>query len=551
VSGRPWLGPLVAGLVAAAVVLLCSWPVAISPGSWLIGASQADFYGIAFGMDHLASHIMGGSWPPVHVDTMEYPAGASLVITDLPEMLLAAPITWLFGAAVAFNLLQLLHHALAAAAAWWCARVLGLQLPGQAVAALAFAFAPALVGTTFNQNPDASAWYWIPLAIGLVAGEGGWRRGLAGGACAGLAAWCSPYAGVMVAAALLVMTPRKARRRWLPALGAALVVGGAGAFVAWWSVQDPMSAVYKPGTQVALHGAAVLDGLLVPWPELHTNKDWDASHFVHDGYLGVSLVLAGIVGAVWRRRWRWLLLALAGVVLALGPLMYHGDRFEIVNPLWSLGNKLGLSRLWQYHRYGALAVLGLGFCSGALADRLGRWGWVVVAVVGLDLLVITGAWQRLGAAPVFEDSACELLAELPPGPVYDLPPGSHELWLYGVTCHRRPVNSGINRPDSRYLGTLLKHHGGEGPHQRLAVLKELGFRYLVHHPQAPNGDQPDGFIAISAACEVARGADGVVVHDLEACELELPEVGPLPKPRDRDRLDMRTPQAEPGRKHRP
>ncbi len=529
---RPWLGPSLAGLGAALLVLVCAWPALLDPSGHIIGATQADFYGVAFGMDHLARHLVEGQWPPLHTTRLEYPAGAVLLITDLPEMLLLAPVTALFGPAVAFNLLQVLHHALAAAAAWWCARTLGFGLSGRALVALAFAFAPALVGTTFNQNPDATAWYWVPLAAGLAAGAQGWRRAALAGLCVGLAAWCTPYAAVMAGVALVLLLPGRDWRRWVAAIGVAALVGGGAALLYLWSVKVPGSAVFKPGGNEALHGAATLWGLLTPRPQLHTNLGWEASNFVHDGYLGLSLVSLGLVGALWSRRGRWLLLALMGLLMALGPVLVHTEGFELRNPLWALGNRIGLERLWQYHRYTALAVMALAFGAGGLAHRLGRWGWALVLVVAVDLLVLTGAWQRLGAAPIFDDGACELLQELPEGPVYDLPPGSHELWLYAATCHGRPVNSGINRPDGRYLASSFRIAGGSDPALRLAVLEQLGFRYLVLHPGAPMGVARDPMVTLLEGCEAARNEAGVRVMDLQACASALPALEPLPVPRD-------------------
>lgn len=543
VSGRPWAGPLLAGVVAALVVLICSWPVVLHPGSHIIGATQADFYGIAFGMDHLARHLMAGSWPPMHTTQLEFPTGTALMVTDLPEMIVLVPVTRLFGPTVAFNILQLMHHALAASAAWWCARVLGLAPAGRAVTALAFAFAPALVGTTFNQNPDVSAWYWVPLAMGFAGSARGWRRAAAAGACAGLAAWFSPYAAVMAGVAMVLALPGRDWRRWAAAVGTAALVGGGGALLAWWSVKDPSSAVHKPGAALALHGSAVLDGLLVPWPQVHTNLEWEASRIVHDGYLGVSLLIAGVAGFLWSRRWRWMLLAALAVLMAVGPVVEWPGVWRLHNPLWTIGNRLGMARLWQYHRYAALALLALGLGAGFVAQRLGRWGWGLVVVVALDLLVVTGAWQRLGAAPAFDDGACALLESLPEGAVYDLPPGSHELWLYGAACHGRPVASGINRLHSRYLGTVLEHSAGDDPAKRLAVLKAMDFRYLVFHPDAPLGVENDPMVALAEGCTVACNDAGVLVMDLQACALDLPELDRLPKPRDPARPDLRGPRA--------
>ncbi len=530
-QGKAWVGPLVAGLAVAVVVLLCSWPLPLRPGSHILGASQADFYGIAFGMDHLARHLLDGSWPPVHTTRMEFPAGAALVVTDLPELVLLAPITALFGATVAFNLLQLLHHALAAAAAYWCARTLGLRTVGCALAAVAFAFAPALVGTTFNQNPDASAWYWVPLVAGLAGGATTWRRAGLAGLCVGMAAWCTPYAGVMAAAALLLLLRGWDWRRWAAALAGAVLLGGAAALVAWWSVKDPGSAVFKPAGRIALHGAASPKSLLVPWPELHTSLDWDRTHFVHGAYLGWSLLLLGVAGTVLARRWRWLLLAGLGVLLALGPVLGDPQAGGIPNPLWALGNELGLSRLWQYHRYSALAVLALALGAGWLAQRWGRWAWAVVLMVALDLMVLSGGWRLLGSAPVFDDGTCALLEGLPDGAVYDAPSGGHELWLHASVCHGRPVASGINRPSSRYLHALFQERAGADPERRLSILRQLGFRYIVAHPTAPGGQELGALVTLAAPCELRRNELGTAVMDLQGCPLVLPAIEHLPPAR--------------------
>ncbi len=524
-SRSPLLGPLMAGLVAALVVLVCSWPLVLHPTERIMGPSQADFYSIAWGMDHVARYLSDGQWPPMHTTRLEWPKGASLLVTDLPEVVLMAPVTALFGATFAFNLLQLLHHALAAAAAWWCARTVGLALPGRALVATAFGFAPALVSTTFNQNPDVSVWYWIPLAAGLAAGAKGPGRAALAGCCAGLAAWCNPYGAVMAGVAVLLLLPGRDWRRWGALVGPMLVVGGAGAFVAWWSVRDPSSAVYKPDGPAVVYSAATLMDLVRPWPVVHVNVEWSETLFIHDAYLGLSLVVAGMVGAVWTRRWRWLLLALVAVLLSLGPEIVVAQRRLCVNPVWSVGGHLGLGKLWHYHRYTALGVLALSVGAGWLAQRLGRWGWVLVLVVAADLLAINGAWRRLGSTTVFDDGACELLQELEPGPVFDAPPGGHELWLFAGVCHGNPVSSGINRPYSRHLAAIMRNVAGPDAFARMAALKADGFRYVVYHPTGPAGRIPDGMVQAAAVCEVSRNDLGVRIIDLVDCSLDFLELG--------------------------
>ena len=189
------------GLATLVILLACTWPLAIHPTSLTFGPSHNDFYSIAWGLDYVARALAQGHLPSLHTDSIAFPVGATLAVADLPEMLLMAPITILFGPTVSFNLLQLLHHVLAAMAAWWCARRLACTPAGAALVAVAFAFSPALVSSTFNQNPDVTAWYWVPLTAGLATGSRSWRQSI----LAALAA--EPSAGPLHTASLLLPAP--------------------------------------------------------------------------------------------------------------------------------------------------------------------------------------------------------------------------------------------------------------------------------------------------------------------------------------------------------
>ncbi|MFH1467382.1 MAG: hypothetical protein ABIO70_23565 [Pseudomonadota bacterium] len=522
-------GPLMAAVLTVLLVLAFAWPLPLHFGSRILGPTQADFYGIAWGLDHVARELFAGRWPGLHTTALEFPRGTRLLVADLPEAILLAPVTRLFGPTAAFNLLALGHHALAAAAAWWCARRLGLGVPGRAITALAFAFAPALVGTTFNQNPDVTAWYWVPLAAGLGATATDARTAALAGLMAGAAAWCNPYAGVMAAVAAVLLLPGRSPGRWASMLGVLLLVGGAAALLAWWSVKDPLSAGHKPGGLLALHGAAHLQDLLDPWPEIHVNREWDVSFFMHPAYLGWSVLLFGLVGCWRARRVRWALLAGVGALMALGPRIGVSEHTALINPVWWLGGHLGLDRLWLYHRYTALAVLGLGLGAGSLADALGRRGWWLLPVLALDLLLLTPAWRYLGSVERFDDGACALLQELPPGPQFDVPPGEHELWLFGGTCTGNPVAAGINRPHSRFMNVVLSAAQTRGAAMALAALRQQGFRYLVYHPAGPRGALMDPATILAQPCEVARNAQGVQVLDISGCPANLPKPPPIPQ----------------------
>ena len=500
-----WRGPAGAGLLASIAVLVLSWPAVRSPTRWVMGASHNDANGILWGLDRVAQHLAAGGLPPLHTTEVLFPDGAILRIADLPEAILLAPVTLSLGAIAAFNLLSLLHHALGAAAGWWCGRRVGASQGGAALVAVACGFAPVLAATTFNQNPDVTAWYWVPLTAGLAWRAAGLRTLLLAALCAGAAALCNPYGGVMAAAAFLCLAPLRPLRVWLAGVGA--LAAGLGA--SWWlyglPASLPGSATAKVVRDNLTHGVATPLGLIQPWPDLLAqDSTWTSAVVAHFPYLGISLILLGLVGLARRSGWRLRALLAVSLILALGPAWPPYAALEALTPL-------GLLHL--SHRFTFLAVLALA--AGAARWLSPRAAWVAVVVVLVDLIGTSGPRLFRPAAP-FDDGACALLADLPEGPVFDLPGERGEQWLYAARCHRRPIAAGLNRAMSPALEARLR----DVPvHDRLGILHAAGFRYLVHHGRSRRtelGSWP-GLTRAASACAVAENRQGVQVMEIEAC----------------------------------
>ena len=497
-----WRGPAAAGVLTGAMIAALSWPAIRAPDRWVVGASHNDASGILWGLDHTAQHLAAGSLPPLVTNMVLYPEGAALRVADLPEAILLAPLTLSLGAVAAFNLLTLLHHALGAAAGWWCGRRIGASPGGASVVAAACGFAPVLNATTFNQNPDVTAWYWIPLTVGLAWQARGWRPIMGAALCAGAAGLCNPYGGVMAATAFFVLTPLRPLRSWL--IGTTTLVAGLATSWCVYGIPASMdgSATAKVARDNLVHGVATPLDLLQPWPTiLQQDSTWSAAVVAHFSYLGISLIVLGLAGLVRRRAWRWLALLTAALMLALGPAWPPYAAVEALTPL----GQLHLS-----HRFTFLAVLTLAV--GAARWLSGRAAWLALAVILTDLIWTSGPALFRPVAP-FDDGACALLAELPEGPIFDLPGERGEQWLYAATCHGRPVAAGLNRAMSSELETQLRTTPVD---ERADLLVKAGFRYLVHHGRSRRtelGRWP-GLVGLVRHCTVAENRQGVRVMQL-------------------------------------
>jgi len=103
----------VALLTGIMVALLASWAAFSAGGSAIAGAPGGDFHSIAWGLDRVAQAWPG--LPSLRVADISVPRGATLMVADLPEAWLLAPLTLWQGTGLSFHVLQILHPALATA----------------------------------------------------------------------------------------------------------------------------------------------------------------------------------------------------------------------------------------------------------------------------------------------------------------------------------------------------------------------------------------------------------------------------------------------------
>ena len=498
---------LAAGLTAAALAVL-GWPALWQPGTQVLGGGQGDFPSIAWGLWQVAASLPA---LPTRFPDLYYPQGATLLVADLPGAILLSPVTALLGPIAAFNVLQAAHPILAAAAG----ALLCEERWGAVVCGVSLGLSQVLLSSLHNGNPDVTPIFWVPLAALASSRIGrGWRWAVLAGLAVGLSAWFNPYVGAMAGIAALVMAPW--RSPWSLLAGSiALAVAGLYAAAVQGTLDASAAMIAKPALDVTRPspGAADLAGWL--WPAGRTQPDgWS----VHAWFPGATVLVLAAAG--WRAGGRWWLLVAAGTLLSLGPILQlqPGVAAGTAGTLIALPGRWvqqlpGFSSLHIQYRLAALAVVGLGGLAAAGTARLpARWRWVAAAAVVAELSLWGAPLVQAGPAP--PDTACRLLAPLPPGAVLDLPGEREERRMLAQTCHGRPIAEGLNQP---YPGVVRQRLG------ELSALSSLGFRYIVIHedvaPQTPPGERLRARTLLAeaqAAGMVAASAEGVSVIDLGA-----------------------------------
>ncbi|MFD0519239.1 hypothetical protein [Paractinoplanes durhamensis] len=345
------------------------------------------------------------------------------------------------AAALRYNILFVLAHALLLIGAYALVRQLGAGRTGAAVAAVAFAYAPWRLAQ--EGHLDIISAGGIPLALAMLARGHGWsmRRGFrpthrsAGWAAAGwlIAAWQVslgfslglPFLGVLglILLVLLVRVPIRWWRRPVerPVLGwrllitdtlGPLIVAGIAAVIAlpYFKTGGTATATaeirfFSPPLRSLLIGPAESR----VWGGAHavprSSLSWPAEMSLLPGFVLYALALAGLAFSIWTLWQRLFLLAgLAGtIILALGTNFFEG-RWTYL-PLFghlpaSLGTRIpGRLMLWATL---LLAVL----AAGAVAEfvrRADHWAelrippwpgpWLRTATLIPLVLVLVEGWN--------------------------------------------------------------------------------------------------------------------------------------------------------------
>lgn len=564
---------------------LC-WPVIAGRGALLLGDELGSGWrAIWTAQRTLLSLEAGEGWPVAAAD-LASPVGGPFVSPSPLFDALSLPFRVVLGPISTFDVLAVLHLLLASVGGWWLGRMAGLRSAGALVAGTIFGLNPLLLSAgAASGQPEVLGMAWVPLALGGLT----WLLRSPGPAPAAFTALAVTFMGLadmhlalfapLVAVALVapwLVERLTTLRQDVPGSARALLwaaVGvGAGAVALgqllgplFAVIQDP-DALLAPGSlspaplpppealRDSLSAFATLGGALVP-SEANTLRGHGAAAstiWTYAGWIPLALAAAGArVG-----RLRWLLLALLGLGLAMGPyLLVTPDGWRPV-PLraWAalaeVFPQVGL--IQSYVRALAFAFAGLAVLAGAGADLLverlrGRaWvPWATAAAIAAEAITLSPVPAPLPSASVWLPAAVTRLSTLPrKGAVLDWPQregSAHDeipRYLYYQLWHGRPMftdlRSGVGPTGlegNPFFAALERVTYGDGYRstawgeatampmsEGVTAMTGMGYAYLVLHPWHLAPDRREGVSAwLNETLTLAsQEADGSAVYALRA-----------------------------------
>ncbi len=359
---------------------------------------------------------------PAYQPLLVYPTGFFSPVEWASPMahLAGLPFALLFPPLAAYNLTFLASWVLTGLAAYlFCRELTRGQGPALLGGLVLMAF-PTRLGHATAGHLTLITNYWLLLyawsLVRLWRGAG-WRWGLLSGLFLVLTAGTYPtnlaYELIPLTVAFggaVAWQRRREWRWWLPALAALLAVAAGGLLLLY----APLMEGYLSGRIANLQESGVvrystdLLGFITPSPfnpvlgqlGLVPGWAWDVlgdNTIEAAAYLGlVAVALAGL--ACWKRRaeaWPWLLTALVGMTLSLGPVLKVADRVVEV----PIEDDLTSSVLLPYGLYSAVPGLGLGRTPGRL-NMVTAVALAALAAHGLAELraLLPGAGRRAGRA---------------------------------------------------------------------------------------------------------------------------------------------------------
>ena len=301
------------------LAVVVTWPVLFEPTRTYVGGARTDATNTLWNAWFVAEALGRGELP-LHTTLLDHPAGGRLLVADPLNCLLAAPLTWAFGATAAWGVLATAHVAFAGLAAHF----LGVRLGGRGwIAGVGYALAPIALSHLQNGSSEAVSTGWLPVAaLGLLeaAAHGGVRRIVTAGIGLFMCALAGWYGGVgafvlasvalaasLVAGALGEDDARSASRRLAAAwvLGVALTAPLAAAFTSVAVAEDGLVDIKNEADLSRIRrtlGAA--DPRTFVRPGDFRSPDFEQltanpSDRVHTAYLGFALLGLAAWG-LWR-----------------------------------------------------------------------------------------------------------------------------------------------------------------------------------------------------------------------------------------------------------
>jgi hypothetical protein len=445
---------------------LVTWPILADLDRGVVGeVGGVDAYQNVWNMWWIARALSQGQ-SPFWTRMLFYPHGVDLFWQTLgfSQGLVATPVTLAFGPRVAVNVTVLASFVVGGYVTFLLTRHLAGNAPAALVAGAVYAFSPFHLEKVLDGNIEVAAIQWVPcyvFALYLLLERPSWPRALISGMVllwVSLGSWyyglfCVLYTG----SAVIVWMLGRARR---PAL--CLAAWGALPLLIWGLALAPRIAGLAAGGDQSLndmraiqaaHSADLLDFFL-PSP---VNRWWGpvvrAAHeqtypdaVIWNVALGWVGLLLGGIGAValWRQNWRWSLLLLAALLLALGPVLrVAGYDTGLPLPFALIRNLPGIRASQRPNHMAVIASLMLAILAAYgviwLLRRLPtRGAWLAACSMVMAVVLVDGY------------SGPMRIVERKPHPFYTTLPAPNGALL--------PLPLYINVNRSENLTTQIAHH---------------------------------------------------------------------------------------------
>lgn len=414
-----------AAVFFALATVVLTWPMALRPGE-LYGARQDLYLGL-WNLWWVGDWVGHPGAELFHTDLLLFPFGTGLEVQPLSlfQSVLAAPLTRLFGAPVAYNLLVLASFWFAGWMTFvWAREWTGDEL-GACVAGVVFSFSPY----HFTYLPELNLlpvgmiplYLWLALRLGRAPSS---QRALLAGAALAAVGLCDWYYGLATGLVALVLSARRGFvRSSMQRAGTARFRTEALHWGACALLLSPVVLRMAPGFlgREFVPGAE-REGMALVMPSF---KGTSYTVWIHC-YTGVVALVLGALGCLaGRRALPAVILGALSFLLSLGPALFVAGHeiplpFALLESLPLLGNARYPDRFFVLTQLALAALASLG--AGGVARRSAARGlpeWLAYA--GCALLPLAEcAPGGLSSAPLPASLVPER-GEGVPGAVFHVP----------------------------------------------------------------------------------------------------------------------------------
>lgn len=473
--------PFRAGLLAllgyCIVALAATWPLALVGGARIAG-DYGDAWQTLWGFWWMHESLVTLHRSPMFTDALAWPQGIPLWFQswDLPSALAVLPLWGVLPEVSLYNLALFVSYPAAGLTCYLLCRELWGEPVPAFLAGCLYTFSLFHFGHS-TALLHVSSMQWSPLYfLGLVrARRSGWNAPVLGGIGLALAAAASIYHLLFCFVATLVLlgcwivSDRRAVLSREMLLRLALLCGVFLVLDGWLYVG--MLRAYLAEPYLGSHNAALFSADLHSFflpnaisAHADATGDWhawtgnDAENSAYIGYIALALAIVGAIRA--RAARPYLLVAAAGFVLALGPMLHVGGLVwrEPTMPYDWLTRAFPLLEFGGVPtRFSWLTTFGVADAAGAGLAQLWRGGraWRVAAIA-LAVVAVAESWPRRQVTAAWGT----------PRPFFRRMADDRERWavldasnpqraLWNQTLHHHPMVGGyVTRPPTRFASAL-------------------------------------------------------------------------------------------------